>query len=305
MAESNTKRKLAAILCADVQGYSRLMGANEPLTVQTITAYRELFSQITQQFGGRVVNAPGDAILSEFPSVVDAVNGAVEIQDRLTAENAQLPENQRMIFRIGVNLGDVIEKGPEIYGDGVNIAARVEALAKGGGICITGQVFDQVKKKLNFGYAYLGEHSVKNITEPIRVYQLLTDREDAGKVIDDTGRSGEKAAVQQAVCIAVLPFENMSGNRDHDYFSLGFVEDLIADLSHFPSLLVISSYTSRKMGAEARDAFEIARELNINYLLKGNLRRKDEQNRINTQLLETTMLSKEPYCLIEKRLCRG
>ena len=185
MTTQEVKRKLAAILSADVKGYSRLMGADEEGTLHTLTAYREVMATLIQQHHGRVVNAPGDALLAEFESVVDAVRCAVEIQKELKTRNAELPENRRMEFRIGVNLGDVMVDGDSIYGDGVNIAARMESLAEGGGICISGTVYDQVENKLSLGYEYLGEQTVKNIAKPVRVYRVLMDPEAAGKVIDE------------------------------------------------------------------------------------------------------------------------
>ena len=189
MATEDFKRKLTAILSADAVGYSRLMAEDEEATVRTITAYRELISTVVQKHRGRVVDSPGDNILAEFASAVDAVRGAVEIQEELKARNAELPQDRRMAFRIGVNLGDVIHEEERIYGDGVNIAARIEGLAEGGGICISGTVYEHIKNKLALGYQYLGEHSVKNILEPVRVYKVLMDPEAIGKVI------GEKMVV--------------------------------------------------------------------------------------------------------------
>ena len=175
MNTEDVKRKLTAILSADVQGYSRLMGDDERATVETITAYRKVMTDLIQGHHGRVVDAKGDNVLAEFSSVVDAIQCAVEIQKELTVKNADLPQHRRMEFRIGVNLGDVIEKEDTIYGDGVNIAARLESLAEGGGICISGTAFDQVGKKLPLGYEYLGEQTVKNIENPIRVYKVLVE----------------------------------------------------------------------------------------------------------------------------------
>ncbi len=189
MPPQRAKRKLSAILSADVKGYSRLMGEDELATVDTLKKYRGVMATLVQQYKGRVVDSPGDNILSEFPSVVDAVECAVKVQEELKARNAELPENRRMEFRIGVNLGDVIEDEGRLYGDGVNIAARIEGLAEGGGICISGTAYDQVKNKLSLGYKYLGEHAVKNIAEPVRAYRVLMDPEYAGKVI------GEKRAI--------------------------------------------------------------------------------------------------------------
>jgi len=173
MTSQEVKRKLTAILSADVKGYSRLMGEDEKGTLHTLNTYKELMAGLIQHRHGRVVDAPGDNVLAEFASVVDAVECGLKIQEELKALNADLPENQRMEFRIGVNLGDVIEEGDKIYGDGVNIAARLESLSDAGGICISGTVYDQIKKKLSLGYEYLGKQSVKNILEPIRVYRVL------------------------------------------------------------------------------------------------------------------------------------
>lgn len=170
--EEHAKRKLAAILSADVRGYSRLMQDDEEATVRTITAYREVSTDFIKSHRGRVVDAKGDNILAEFPSVVEAVRCAVEIQKELRVRNAVLPEHRRMEFRIGINLGDVIQEDESIYGDGVNIAARLEGLADGGGICISGTAFDQVEGKLGLEFKYLGEQTVKNIKKPIRIYRV-------------------------------------------------------------------------------------------------------------------------------------
>src|SRR5512136_3111291 len=192
------KRKLTAILNADVKGYSRLMGEDEKGTVRTLNAYKELMAGLIQHHRGRVVDAPGDNVLAEFGSVVDAVECAVEIQKELKTRNAELPENRKMEFRIGVNLGDVIEDGEQILGDGVNIAARLESLSEAGGICISGTAFDHVRNKLELGYEYLGERSVKNIALPVRVYKVLMDSEAAGNVI------GEKKAKSRQWLMATM-----------------------------------------------------------------------------------------------------
>ena len=177
------KRKLVAILSADVKGYSRLMGEDEKGTVRTLNAYKKVMTNLIQQHHGRVVDAPGDNVLAEFASVVDAVECAVGIQKELKTRNGELPQNRRMEFRIGINLGDVIEEEGRIYGDGINIAARLENLSEAGGICISGTAFDQIKNKLNLGYEYLGEQTVKNLLEPVRVYKVLSEPEASGKVI--------------------------------------------------------------------------------------------------------------------------
>ncbi len=288
MTHNIEKRKLTVILSADVQGYSRLMGNDDAMTVQTLTRYRQVFDRCIDGHGGRVVNAPGDSILAEFPSVVDAVHCSVVVQDQLAAANAELPDDRKMVFRIGINLGDVIQKGSDIYGDGVNIAARVEALADGGGVCITRPVFDQVKNQLpELEFSYLGEHAVKNIAEPVRIYRVTTNLELTPQVVEERISEASPAG-SHPVCIAVMPFGNLSGSRDHDYFSIGFVEDLITDLAHFASLKVISSYTTRKMSSDSSDGLAVAAELGIDYLLNGNLRRLKGQIRISAQLMEIT-----------------
>jgi TolB-like protein/class 3 adenylate cyclase/Flp pilus assembly protein TadD len=204
MSTQEVKRKLAAILSADVKGYSRLMGEDEESTARTLNAYKEVMTGLIQHHHGRVVDAPGDNVLAEFGSVVDAVRCAVEIQKELKTRNAEVPENRKMEFRIGVNLGDVIEDGEKICGDGVNIAARLESLSEAGGICISGTAFDQVKNKLNIGYKYLGEQAVKNIEEPIRVYRVLMEPEGAGKVVGERNAKPRKWQKPVSMLVAIL-----------------------------------------------------------------------------------------------------
>ena len=286
MAENADHRKLTAILCADVKGYSKLMGENESYTVGALKECRRLFTENIQNHGGRVVNAPGDSILAEFPSVVSAVQSAVEIQNQLDDLNADLPDNRKMVFRIGVNLGDVIQSEDAIYGDGVNIAARVEALADAGGICITRAVFEQIVKRIEVGFEYLGEHQVKNIAAPIAVYRVLMKPEDAGILLDHQLASHAPETGQKPVRMAVMPFENLMGGAEHDYFSIGFSEDLITDLTRFHTLQIISSYTSRRISAKKDDDLELAKELAIDYLLRGSLRRQEDRLRISTHLID-------------------
>ena len=204
MTTQGFKRKLTAILSADVKGYSRLMGEDEVATVRTLTAYREMMAALIQQHRGRVVDSPGDNLLAEFASVVDAVRCAVEIQEELKARNAELPENRKMEFRIGINLGDVIEEGDRIYGDGVIIAARLEGLAEGGGICISGTAFDQVENKLALGYKYLGEHSVKNIVKPIRLYRVLTEPGAVTTKVSREKRAGPRQWHRVALAVVAI-----------------------------------------------------------------------------------------------------
>ena len=187
MVQEGYKRKLTAILSADAAGYSRLMAENEEATVKTIASYREIMASLIKQHRGRVVDSPGDNLLAEFPSVVDAVKCAVAVQNEFQTRNAELPDNRRMEFRIGINLGDVIDEEDRIYGDGVNIAARLESLADPGGICVSKTAFDQIETKLPLGYEYMGEQSVKNIPKPVGAYRVLMKPDAVGKVIGEKG----------------------------------------------------------------------------------------------------------------------
>src|SRR4030042_6136419 len=207
MTTQEVKRKLAAILSADVKGYSRLMGEDEETTARTLNAYKEVMTGLIQHHRGRVVGTAGDSMLAEFASVVDAVRCAVEIQKEFKTRNNDLPENRRMEFRIGVNPGDVIEDGEQILGDGVNIAARLESLAEAGGICISGTAFDQVRNKVDLGYEYFGEQTVKNIVLPVRMYRVLIEPEAAGKVIGEkkiTPRRWQRPALALVVVFILV-----------------------------------------------------------------------------------------------------
>ena len=253
MSAEGFKRKLTAIMSADVVGYSRLMGEDEEGTIRTLTEYRKLISGLTAKHRGRVVDSPGDNVLAEFGSVIDAVNCAVKIQKGLETKNAGLPEGRRMEFRIGVNLGDVVEEGERIYGDGVNIAARVEGLAEGGGICISRNVYDQVKNKLNLGYEYLGEHTLKNIAEPVRVYRVVMEPDLGIPKITKVFKFPDKPS------IAVLPFVNMSGDPEQDYFSDGITEEIITGLSNVRYLFVIarnSTFTYKEKPVKVQQVAE-------------------------------------------------
>jgi adenylate cyclase len=215
MAEKGFKRKLTAILSADVEGYSRLMDDDEKATIQTLNSYRNSMTTIIEQHRGRVVDTTGDNLLAEFTSVVDAVTCSVEIQRKLDELNQELPSDRKMKFRIGINVGDVVEEDGRIYGDGVNIAARVEGMAEAGGICITGRAYDQVKNKLELGYEFIGEHSVKNIAEPVRVYKVLMEPEAAGKVIGEKrflGRYSRRTAMAAIIILLVVAAGLVSWN---------------------------------------------------------------------------------------------
>ncbi len=324
MTTEDVKRKLTAILCADVQGYSRLMGDDERATVETITAYRKVMTDLIQEHHGRVVDAKGDNVLAEFSSVVDATQCAVEIQKELKVKNADLPEHRRMAFRIGVNLGDVIEKEDTIYGDGVNIAARLESLAEGGGICISGTAFDQVGKKLPLGYEFLGEQTVKNIENPIRVYKVLVDPKAVGKVIGENRRlkmwhwtaifglvvliivggvlalwefyvrpdvapaSIEKMAypLPDKPSIAVLPFDNMSKDPEQDYFCDGITEEIITALAKVPDMFVIAPNTTFTYKGKPVEVKRVAEELGVQYVLEGSVRKSEDRIRVTAQLID-------------------
>jgi class 3 adenylate cyclase len=239
MAATTVERKLSAILSADVKGYSRLMGEDEVGTLRTLTAYCEATDSLIQQYRGRIVGTAGDSVMAEFVSAVDAVQCAVEIQQALKVKNAELPPDRRMEFRIGINVGDVIVEGPQIYGDGVNIAARLEALADGGGTLISGTVYDQVENKLMLGYESLGEQMVKNIAKPVRVYRVVKPGATA-----TTQSKGEIDApllpLPDKPSLVVLPFVNMSQGPEQEYFSDGLTEDLTTSLSQISSLFVIA-----------------------------------------------------------------
>jgi len=280
MAEERVKRKLTAILSADVKDYSRLMEENELSTVRTVEAYREMIAEVIRNYGGRIVDSPGDNVLAEFASVVDAVESAVEIQREVKAKNAELPENRRMEFRIGINLGDVIEEGERIYGDGVNIAARIEGLAEGGGICISGIAFDQVEGKLGLEFEYLGEQSVKNIKKPVRVYRIKMKA-----AVSDAGISRE-VPLPGKPSIAVLPFVNMSGDPEQEYFGDGISEEIITGLSKIPQMFVIARNSSFTYKGRPVKAQVVSQELGVRYILEGSVRKAGNRVRITAQLVD-------------------
>ncbi len=319
------ERRLAAILAADVVGYSRLMEADEEATVSTLSTYREIIKGLVASHHGRVFGSAGDSVITEFASPVEAVRCAVDIQRELEARNVDLAEERRMLLRIGVNLGDVIVEGDNLLGDGVNIAARLETLAEPGGISLARSVFDQGKKQLDLGYEFLGEHEVKNIAEPIQVYRVLTEPEAAGKVIGETKRATqswkrmalaapvialitvagfglwlrprepreEPASVERMAhplpnkpSIAVLPFINMSDDPAQEYFADGMTEDLITDLSKISGLFVIARNSTFAYKGKAVKVRQVAEELGVRYVLEGSVRRVGQQVRINAQLID-------------------
>ena len=257
MPEEGFKRKLIAILSADVVGYSRLMADDEEATVHTLTSCHAAINDLVRQYHGRVVDSPGDNILAEFSSVVDALRCARDIQQEIKSINVALPDNRKMKFRIGLNLGDVIEKEDKIYGDGVNIAARLEELAEECGICISGTVYDHVKNKLPFRYEYQGKHAVKNIKEPITVYNVLI-KKDVDEIISD-----KKLELPGKPSIAVLPFVNLSDDQDQEYFSDGITEDLITDLSKISGLFVIARTSAFIYKGKTKKVAQVGQELGV------------------------------------------
>jgi adenylate cyclase len=280
------ERKLTAILSADVKGYSRLMGDDEEATIRTLTTYRAVLATFIHQYRGRVVDAPGDNLLAEFASAVDAVQCALEIQQELKARNAALPAERQMEFRIGINVGDVVVEGDRLYGDGVNIAARLEGLAEGGGICISGTVYDQIKNKLALEYDSLGEQVVKNIAEPVRVYRV--QMMPRAVVPTPSPEPGSTLAVPDKPSIAVLPFTNLSGDPEQEYFSDGMTDDLITDLSKLSGLLVIACNSVFPYKGKAVEVGEVSRRLGVRYLVEGSVRKAGNRVRINAQLVDAT-----------------
>ena len=329
MSAEGYKRKLAAILSADARDYSRLMGEDEAGTVRTIQSHFQVISERIAEHGGRVVDTSGDNVLAEFPSVVDAARCAVEIQELLETRNAELPESRRIVFRIGIHLGDVIEEGGRLYGDGVNIAARVEQQAEGGAVFVSGPAYDQIRNKFPWGYEDRGEQTVKNIPEPVRVYKVLQDAASPGvrrawlshvsrwKVALLAAASGVIVAgvagllwnaylrppaprggmaqekppalpLPDEPSIAVLPFENLTGDPSQDYLADGLVDDIITSLSTLPRLFVISRSSTFTYKGKPVKMQQVSREMGVRYVLEGSVQRSGDRLRINAQLIDAT-----------------
>ena len=283
MAQVTITRKLAAILYADVAGYSRLTGADEEGTHRILDAYLDVFTASIKSHDGRVVHYAGDAVLAEFTSVVAALTSAAAVQRELEARNRDHPDDRKLRFRIGINLGEVIVDRDDIYGDGVNIAARLEGLAEPGGICISGSVHDQVKGKLDLAFEDLGEQTVKNIAVPVRVWRWLPDSPVASP---GTGVSTEPLTLPDKPSIAVLPFANLSGDPEQEYFSDGITDDLITALSNVRSFFVIARHSSFTYKGRAVDVKDVGRELGVHYVLEGSVRKAGNRVRVTAQLVE-------------------
>jgi adenylate cyclase len=280
-------RRLAAILAADVAGYSRLMGADEEGTHERLKAHlRELVEPKVAEHRGRIVKNTGDGFLAEFPSVVDAVRCAAEIQRGMAAREPREPEERRIRFRIGINLGDVIAEEHDIFGDGVNVAARLEALAEPGGICISRMVRDQIRDKLPYPFEDLGEQNVKNIARPVRVYALRLDGLPHGPAISALSTTSSSPLAAPRLSIVVLPFANLSNDPEQQYFADGITEDLTTDLSRLAGMLVISRNTAFTYRGKRVDTKQIGRELGVRYVLEGSVRRLGNEVRVNAQLID-------------------
>ena len=271
-------RRLAAIIAADVAGYSRLMGADEEGTLEALKAIRrELSDPKVKEHRGRIVNTTGDGLLIEFSSVVDAVRCAVEVQHAMAERNVDVPPDRRIELRMGINLGDIIKDGRDIFGDGVNVAARLEALAEPGGICVSRVVRDQVRDKLAFSFEDMGEQQVKNIARPVHVYRVLIDKPASAKAL---------LPLPDKPSIAVLPFQNMTGDAEQDYFVDSVVEEIITAISRLPWLFVIARNSSFTYKGRAVDVKQVARELGVRYVLEGSVRKGGNKVRITGQLID-------------------
>jgi len=272
------KRRLAAIFAADVEGYSRLMGADEVATLAALTERREILDGLIGTHGGRIANTAGDSVLAEFGSAVDAVRCAIEAQDALAKANSPLPETRHINFRIGVHVGDVMVRAGDLFGDGVNIAARLQTIARAGGLCVSGVTYDQVRKILPLEFTDLGAQTVKNIEEPIRAYEVRGQGEDVPL------RSREAPAPR--LSIVVLPFANIGGDPEQDYFVDGVTESLTTDLSRISGAFVIARNTAFTFKGKPVDVKKLGHELNVRYVLEGSVQRGGKRLRVNVQLID-------------------
>src|SRR6266851_4138972 len=288
MSEERVERRLAAILAADVAGYSRLMGVDEEGTLAALKAIRrDLLDLKIKEHRGRIVKTTGDGALVEFASVVDAVRCAVEVQRDMAERNADVPAEKRIEFRVGINVGDIISDDNDIYGDGVNVAARLEALAEPGGIMVSRNVYDQVRDKLSFGFEDMGEQSVKNIARPVGVHRVSLV-ESIAPIVVKAAAVAAKTDVSGAdrPSIAVLPFANMSGDPEQEYFADGISEDIITGLSKLRWLFVIARNSSFTFKGKAVDVKRVASELGVHYVLEGSVRKGGNRVRVTAQLID-------------------
>jgi TolB-like protein/class 3 adenylate cyclase len=282
--QNRVERRLAAILAADVAGYSRLMGLDEVGTAQVLREHRVVVDALVAKHSGRVVKTTGDGLLIEFHSVVDAVECALVIQAVMAERNEGVPPDRRMLFRIGVNLGDVLVEGDDILGDGVNVAARLEGIAEPGGICISSSAYDQVRGKLAATFTDLGERSLKNIDRPVRAYTVVQD--GTGRKAETAGAAASPTSVSPRLSIVVLPFANIGGDPEQEYFVDGVTESLTTDLSRITGSFVIARNTAFTYKGKPIDVKQIGRELNVRYVLEGSVQRGGNRMRVNVQLVD-------------------
>ncbi len=285
MNSDRLPRKLAAILYADVAGYSRLTGDDEDATHRRLRDYLDLIAKTIDDHHGQVMHYAGDAVLAKFDAVVDALSSAVSVQEELKDQNKELPDERKVQFRIGVNLGDVIEDRGDIYGDGVNVAARLESLADEGGICISESVHTAIGNKLPLSYDYMGEQQVKNIDKPVRAYKVVLD---SNKKTQVTSPDKPTLELPDKPSIAVLPFTNMSGDPEQEYFSDGITEDIITALSKISSLMVIARNSTFTYKGKAVDIKQVGREQGVRYVLEGSVRKAGDRVRVTAQLIDAT-----------------
>ena len=278
MAEAHVERRLAAILAADIAGYSALMGADEVRTVHDLKEHQAIVLPMVGEFGGRIIDTAGDGILAEFPSVVNAVKCAIAIQSEMTERNAAIDPKHRMQFRIGINIGDVIYDEARIYGDGINVAARLEGIAEPGGICISSKVYEEINGRFDFVFEDMGPQQLKNITRPVRAYRVRLD----GRTL----AAAPTLALPDKPSIAVLPFQNMSGDPEQDYFCDGLVEDIITTLSKLTGLRVIARNSTFVYKGRSVDIREAAKQLGVRYVLEGSVRKSGNRIRITAQLID-------------------
>jgi TolB-like protein len=278
MAET---RKLAAIMAVDVVGYSRLMGEDEAGTARAVREHRDAARPVVASRGGRIVKTMGDGLLLEFPSVVDAVECAIAIQKLMVVRNAETPEAKRIVYRVGVNLGDVLIEGDDILGDGVNIAARLEGICEPGGIMISGSAFDTVRGKIDVDFVDHGDKDLKNIARPVRVYALTTGAASPATPAPTPVKTGAPH-----LSIVVLPFANLGGDAEQEYFVDGVTESLTTDLSRIRGSFVIGRNTAFTYKGKAVDLKQIGRELNVRYVLEGSVQRGGQRMRVNVQLID-------------------
>ncbi len=277
------ERRLAAILATDVVGYSRLIRADEEGTIAALRTLRDdLLEPVLSEHNGRIVKLMGEGMLVEFLSVVDAVCAAVESQQAVAGYNSDLPESKRIVFRVGINLGDVVIDGDDIQGDGANVAARLESLARLGGICISGSVYEQVRDRLKLTFEDLGEKDVKNIPRPVRVWQWTP----VGSAISGIGTVKDPLPLPEKPSIAVLPFDNLSSDPEQAYFSDGITEDIVTEISRIPDVMVISRNSTFTYKGKAAKVQDVCRTLGVRYVLEGSVRKAGERVRINAQLID-------------------